>query len=82
MKFENNEIQEKFDAANSDSDKAMLASAEEVKQLLKKCLAEPGADITITVNHNSKDSATAELYDHAAFVDALIYALNEFQAEL
>ena len=64
------------------TERKMVASAEVVKQMLKYCAVDPGAKITISVEHDDGNKATAELYDHAALVQSLIEALEYFASEL
>lgn len=59
-----------------------LMQAEEVKQHLLFCREHPGAKITITVESDNGQVSSAELYDHAALVQSLYAALDDFQSEL
>ena len=68
--------------ATDNIDAMYIAAAEEVKQLLISCMSDPGANITISVEHDNGSKATAELYDLAAFVPGLIKALEDFQHDL
>lgn len=72
-------------AANETTDdnmRKLLMQAEIVLQHLEYCMVQPGASITITVEHDEGHKATAKLYDHAALVQSLVDALKYFQSEL
>lgn len=64
--------------AISDSDNAMLCSAEAIRAILAYCSYKPGADITITVSHKDLGIVTAKLYDRACLVNDLDDALRTF----
>lgn len=53
-----------------------------VKVMLLYCADKQGAKITITVEHECGNKATANLYDHAALVQGLYDALDYFETEL
>lgn len=59
-----------------------LQQIESLQQMLNHCLQQHEAKITIAIDHSDGSSVTAQLYDHAAFVQPLIDALDEFKAEL
>lgn len=73
---------DKLYTANFEDDSRMVAEAEMVKQLLNFCSIMPGAKITISVEHDSGQKATAALYDHAALVQSLHDTLAYFQSEM
>ena len=66
----------------SEDVKRMLFQAEAVKQLLVYCVYQPGAKITISIDHDQGHKATAELYDLAALAQSLYESLEYFQSEL
>lgn len=65
----------------SDDTLRMIAEAELVKGLLNYCAVKYGAKIIITVEHDDGHKAIANLYDDAAFVQALYDALIDFQRD-
>lgn len=76
------EILNKANGLHHDGDCKMIAQAEAVKQLLDYCAILPGAKITITVEHDHGQRATAELYDLAALVQELWRTLDYFISEM
>ena len=74
--------EERLTANYTAEDKRMLQQAETVKQQLNHCMANPGATISIAIAHDDGSTAVANLYDHAALVQALYLALDEFISEL
>ena len=77
IKYANNRLQVLNCLTNSD-----WVKAERIKQLLTCCMMNPGAKITITVEHDNGRKATADLYDHAALTQSLYDTLEYFQSEL
>lgn len=64
------------------TDRKMAASAALVKQMLNYCAIDPGAKVTISVEHDNGQKVAAELFDHAALVQSLIDAIDYFIDEL
>lgn len=62
----------------TDSEQRMIKESKEVLAALDHCAAEPDAEICITVRHKDGTTATANLYDQAAFVQELQSALETF----
>ena len=78
-----NKILEAANSASISTDtRDLLLQSEAVKQLLNYCAVAVGAEIIITVKHPHGQVATAQLYDHAALVDSLYNALDDFQQEI
>lgn len=68
--------------ASTDNEQRMIKESKEVLAVLDHCAAEPDADICITVRHKDGTTATANLYDQAAFVQELQSALETFVDDL
>lgn len=62
----------------TDCEQRMIKESKEVLTALDHCAAEPDAEICITVRHKDGTTATANLYDQAAFVQELQSALETF----
>lgn len=62
----------------TDCEQRMIKESKEVLAVLDHCAAEPDAEICITVKHKDGTTATANLYDQAAFVQELQSALETF----
>jgi len=62
----------------TDCEQRMIKESKELLTALDHCAAEPDAEICITVKHKDGTTATANLYDQAAFVQELQSALETF----
>ena len=70
--------EERLKAIHDRERNIMLKQADDVKRLLKHCMTDCGATVTIAVAHDCGQSAIANLYDNAALVQSLYDALSEF----